>query len=205
MSNIDTEHEGQGDKGVSHDALRVGKGLRIALGHQARVGKDTFADILVAKYGGCKLSIASGVYDIVSHCQQYLGFEVKKDAALLQFIGVGLRNHYGGDIWVDRVVNEIRQIDRDVPETHIIVCDMRFPNEMEKLKGEGFTTIKITRSRRPIDRDPTHISETALAGSVFDHAIVNDGTLEEYTATIEHILSAMCTQGGKWDGRVFYN
>ncbi len=162
--------------------------LRLAIGHQARVGKDTFA-AHVTYYTECKtVAIATGVYDIVTFCQKYLDKEVKKDTHMLQFIGFGLREYYGANIWIDSAISKIKAVAQTQPRAAIIVTDMRFPNEMEKLKAEGFTTVKVVRDSRPIDRDPNHPSETALADAEFDYVIDNNGTLAEYIQAIDELL-----------------
>ncbi len=164
------------------------RGLRLALGHQARVGKDTFADRMCAIYTGKKLSFASGIYMIAEECQRCAGVNTCKDPRLLQTIGTAMKAHYGDDIWVKRTMQEVAAAG---PNDNIIVCDMRFPNEMAALKAAGFTTIRITRADRPIDRDAMHESETALAGAQFDHEIMNDDSLAAYLSDVDRLLDAI--------------
>ncbi len=168
------------------------KGMLLALGHQARVGKDAFADYVARKYGCVKVSFAEDVYAIAGACQGRLGLTVEKDPGLLQTIGMGLRTHYGDDIWVKGTMSRIRLILEKDPNANIIVCDMRFPNEMKALKEAGFVTVKLTRDGRPIDRDPNHISERALEGAIFDVELQNNGSLEAYYMAIDQLLRRYC-------------
>lgn len=164
--------------------------FRIALGHQARVGKDTFADYITksSPFPTTRVSFAEGVYGVAGVVQTFLGKPIEKDPGLLQMIGTELRNHYGENIWVDRALKKIS----DIPSYHnVIVTDMRFENEMVALKENGFTTVKITRKDRPIDRNPNHISETALAQAKFDHSIENDGDMEQYFRKIQTLCDFM--------------
>lgn len=164
------------------------KGLRIAIGHKARVGKDTFADYIDQKYGCRRLNFAEGVYEVCTAIQKILNIEVKKDPELLQFEGMGLRKIYGDLVWINRVRPIIEQIDKESPEVNIIITDMRLENEFDFLKENGFTTININRKNRIIDRDPNHISEIALDNAVYDFKIDNDGTIDDFYISIDSII-----------------
>lgn len=180
-----------GSSSSKYTPLQGDLSLRIALGHQARVGKDTFAEQVIKRYGGYQVSFAEGVYELAAQIQSFFGFDIRKDPGLLQLIGVGMREHYSADIWVNRADNRIKEILSKHPRANIIITDMRFPNEMEYLTRTGFTTVKITRENRPIDRDPNHISETALAMSKFDFHIANDGTKEEFLKNVDKLAELL--------------
>jgi hypothetical protein len=125
---------------------------------------------------------------------------VTKDPALLQHIGVGFRELYGSDVWVNIVAAQIRALTCEDPSVNIIVTDMRFENEMAALKDLGFATVKITRSARVIDRDPNHISETALALAQFDYHIPNEGTFDDYILSIDVLAQELSAHGDAHDG-----
>ena len=165
--------------------------MKVALGHQARVGKDEFIDYMKKLLGpDAKIYIirlAEPVYDISKNIQQILGKPIEKNPVLLQFIGEGLRNIYTKDVWIDLACSKIEEIMRNEPTSHIFIPDMRYPNEMTELKRLGFTTVKIIRENRPIDRDPNHISETALSSAKFDHIINNNQNLEQYHSQIDSL------------------
>lgn len=162
--------------------------MKFAVGHQARVGKDTFAEI-ATDYLKNRVEIirfALPVYHISHDIQERLNKDKTKDPALLQFIGEGLRKIYGETIFVDSAEKKIKECD---PQSCIIVTDMRYENEMEMLKRNGFTTVKIVRDNRVIDRDPNHMSEIALQNAKFDIVLENNGTLSEYTDKVIKILN----------------
>lgn len=163
-------------------------GLRLALGHQARVGKDTFADHVIERWGGCKMQFAGPIYDIGRAVQERLGRPVEKDPALLQTIGTSLKAVYGGDVWLAPLLARLQTMP---PTSNVLITDMRFPNEMAALKAAGFTTVKITRPGRIIDRDPNHISEIALADAEFDYTINNCAGMDTYLAQVDAVVAAV--------------
>ena len=168
----------------------------IALGHQSRVGKDTFVNYTIAWCARrgieCHIiRIADKLYKITSHIQETLGMQVQKDPALLQLIGTDLRNHYGESVWINESVRKINDVIHINPNAVIIVVDMRLRNEMELLRAIGFTTVKILRPEREVDRDPNHASETELANVPFDYVINNSNTLENYLGAIDALLDKL--------------
>jgi len=117
---------------------------------------------------------------------------------LLQLLGTEAgRNILHPNIWVnalfaDYVCNDCGQkecptdeedtgqmIHRSFPSW--IITDVRFPNEVERIKDKGGIVIRVNRDNgtRAIDVNP-HPSETALDDfSDFDYVIENDGSIED--------------------------
>ncbi len=164
------------------------KPIRIAFGHQSRVGKDTAADYICNTYGANTCRFSSGIYHIAESIQAYLGRDKVKDPGLLQFLGEGLRQHYGDDVWVNPARESICDLMQLLPQSNITVTDLRHINEAEMLTELGFITVKIVRPDCVIDRDPNHISETALANYNFDYTIINDGTVDELYDKLDNII-----------------
>lgn len=167
------------------------KGVRIALGYQSRVGKDTFADYLVSKGLAIKLSFAEDVYIIATWIQKFIGKPVEKDRGLLQLVGTGITEHYGEPIWTKRLMEKVNKVSEEHPNLGIVVTDMRFPSDMKALVNAGFTTIKITRKNRPIDEYMDHISERALADAKFDYTITNDGSFKEFGKKVQTLWDCL--------------
>ena len=157
--------------------------MRIAFGHKARVGKDECCRYLRDMYLGDVLAFSDTLYEVCYGIQNSLGIPRKKDVKLLQFVGEGFRKLYGEDIWINKLVEKIN------PDNDTYVSDLRYPNEFQKLKDLGFITVKINRPNRIIDRDPNHISETALDNYKFDYEIDNDGTLEDLHDKLDKLIS----------------
>lgn len=150
--------------------------MKIAIGSKSRTGKDTIADILLQEYGGTKLAFSDALYDISGYVQEKLSRPVQKDPKLLQTIGESLKDVYGRSVWVTYLENELRRT-----KGNIFVTDLRFPEEWEMLKKNGFLMINVERPDRPITRDPNHISEIALDKNdfVWDFIVCNDGSLDD--------------------------
>ncbi len=169
------------------------RGLRIALGCQSRVGKDTFADHAVDLHGGVKLAFASRLYAITNNIQQTLGMVVQKDPTLLQRQGTELRAYYGDDLFASKIHDDITALVARDPNTNIFVTDLRCPVEFDMLQKLGFTMIRVIKPGRVIDRDANHSTEVGLANHEFDYVITNDGDMDFYMsqvdATIKSIMS----------------
>lgn len=157
--------------------------LRIAFGCQARVGKDTACDYLQQKYGGVIHHFSDSLYDILHYAQRTCGFPIEKDTKFLQWVGTEWGRDKKDSVWVDAT---LRNVPNDKP---CFIGDVRYPNELEALKKAGFTCVRIVRTDRPIDRNATHSSETALADyNEWDAIITNDGTIQEFYHQLDHLV-----------------
>ena len=145
--------------------------LVIGLGHRARHGKDSAAQLLVRRFAGVqRFSFADDLYAI---CRVLHGMRTK-DAPLLQKVGV----HYRAadeDVWIRSVDSKIR----DAPPRVAVITDVRFPNEFAYVKAMGGACWKVERQLPDgsayVDpsRPATHVSETALDDAPWDAVLVN--------------------------------
>jgi hypothetical protein len=175
----------------------------VGLGHQARVGKDTAAQFLVAKHGFIRLAFADRLKRMALDLDPVIsafprqtlrevveerGWEDAKQVSavrvFLQRLGVAARDHLGSDVWVHPVLDEI------IPHRHeqdFVVTDVRFPNEFRGLRELGAVMVKITRDG--YNKLEGHVSETALLGYDWDLVIENNGSVEELEGKLALILS----------------
>lgn len=152
----------------------------IGIGHRARQGKLT-----VAKAIHCAMPAQSWIFSFAdalkAHCRVNLGMTVK-DSALLQKEGCRFRETVHPDFWFKILWHSIAEFAPDYGAHLILIQDVRFPNEAEWIKSMGGYLIKVVRHNAdgsPFvapDRDPHHISETALDRFTDWDAVVRAGS-----------------------------
>jgi len=108
--------------------------------------------------------------------------EILTPRLILQILGTeGGRDVIHPNIWVNATLGDLRETD------HVIVTDVRFPNEVEGIKRKGGKVIKIIRPS--VVSTSTHASETSLNNYTdWDYVIVNDGTLEDLEKKVKEML-----------------
>lgn len=166
--------------------------IKIAFGYKARSGKDTAKDYLSKHYRVHNIRFAGALYDIMNYAQARVNIPQHKDGAMMQLIGQGFRDRYGPDVWVNVALSDYRSaLASPTPPEMVVATDMRYRQEADKLRADGFYLVHIHRPDRPIDRDPTHSSEIDLDGYEFDETVVNDGTIEEFDMKIQAIVNKL--------------
>ena len=191
-------------------------------------GKGTCADYLVREHGFLKESFANSVKDSVSIVfgwdRQLLegdtdysrgwreradpwwsnrfGYEFSPRSAL-QLMGTEAgRDVFDKNIWV---YSMFRRMDHS---KNYVIADVRFPNEIQKIKEDGGMIIRVKKGPDPIWYLPAldvnrkldlnvmaenfpqvHYSEWAWIGSEgIDYTINNDGSIEDLENEIEKLL-----------------
>lgn len=167
--------------------------IKIAISGKLGSGKDLFLNFAQAQYPELNFKnekFAQPIYDVANLIQERLFVPRVKDGRLLQLIGEHYRNTYP-DIWVDTFLTTGHDITRNV-----IVTDLRFPNELEACKRNGFILVRVLRKdelrlNNLGNRDVYHESETALddiSNQTFDYTINNNGSLELYEGAVHTII-----------------
>lgn len=160
-------------------------GVRLAFGCQARVGKDHAAAYLVKRYGGRILRFSEPLYDIMYYAQDKAGFPRSKDVRFLQMVGTDWARTIKPDVWAECLVASLKDIPAD---ENVFVVDVRFENEAELLRKNGFHIVRIVRPNAVIDRDITHISETSGLSYKYDAVIDNDSDVATFESRIENLF-----------------
>lgn len=163
--------------------------LKIAFGGVMGSGKDTCVDYLCTKYPEhTRISFAGALYDILSYAQEKCGFEKNKDRKFLQFIGTEWARNINENVWVDIVLG------KDIKGVGLL-SDIRFPNEFNALKNNGWICIKVTRDNIDKNRvgngDNTHSSELSIndiKDEEWDFIINNNSTLEDLYKRLDKIF-----------------
>lgn len=173
----------------------------IGLTGQARAGKDTVAGMLIEHLADCHV-IREGFADALKlSAARALGFDgsleeciafcdtLKTSGSVLtttvhgtrrvsgrEFLQrYGTESHrdvFGSDFWIEAVVYEGRD-DCDV----LLVSDVRFENEAERIRSRGGEIWRVTRPA--LSATSSHSSEAGLPDRLVDREISNTGTLDD--------------------------
>jgi hypothetical protein len=162
----------------------------IGLTGYAQSGKDTFASILVEKYGYSRIAFADKIRDFLYGINPMVGCSptgylqdlvnlVGWDKAkqepqvrrLLQDLGISARDLISEDIWVTAALSSVSKDQR------VVITDVRFENEAAMIKSMGGQLWRVKRSGVGPVND--HVSESEMDGYKVDQIFVNNGTLED--------------------------
>lgn len=170
---------------------------------KAGSGKDTVGEYLCEKYGFQCMSLADplkrGLQEMLIISDEYSNDRSKRDEPLpgmpdwtlrklWQFVGTELmRNQVDTLIWIKSLIKRY-------PKTseNIVVTDVRFPDEIEHIRGRSGCPVFFIRVTRPgfVGTDvgiKNHASEIHdLEG---DFTIVNSGTIEELCERVDEVMS----------------
>ena len=119
-----------------------------------------------------------------------VAFEAAKDAypevrrTLQRFGTEAVRENIGQDTWIRLMDDRIDDLTSD--SLHVLVTDIRFPNEAELIKEWGGTLIRIERDTQQ-DGESAHVSEAGLDKIPYDYTIDNNGTLDDLRAAMAHL------------------
>jgi hypothetical protein len=162
----------------------------IGLTGYAQSGKDTFASILVEKYGYSRIAFADKIRDFLyginpmvacsptgylQDLVNLVGWDKAKQEPqvrrLLQDLGISARDLISEDIWVTAALSSVSKDQR------VVITDVRFENEAAMIKSMGGQLWRVKRSGVGPVND--HVSESEMDGYKVDQIFVNNGTLEE--------------------------
>lgn len=193
---------------------------KIALFGKAGTGKNTAADMIAGtipdsgfKKHSVSLAFADPIKEIVKMMFPHVNREHlfgpskfrdeviagAKDAegnaltirrALLD-IGTQVGRGYNGNVWLENMefrINEAEATKRKM----VIITDVRFRNEFDWLKDQGFFMVKVTRET---DTVVNHISETGqnqIKNDEYHYVLNNNGTMSDLETIIKkEIISAL--------------
>ena len=174
----------------------------IGLSGYARSGKDTVAGMLMGIHHYKRVAFADKIREflleidpLVMHngmdfrLQDIVESKGWEDAKtefpeirrLLQDLGVGARNIFGNDFWIEQALRGHLSTEK------IVITDVRFKNEAEALKG--YDNAQVWRVNR-IEIAPAndHISELDLDDWAFDAVIQNDSDMPNLIRQIRALL-----------------
>lgn len=158
----------------------------------AQSGKDTVAQYLVENYGFTRKAFADKLKEFcylispeLREAVDAVGWEDAKKIPvfrrLLQDAGHNARVVFGDDFWVNQVLEK-----RDEGyEENIVITDLRYPNEFERVNWLNGWTIRVNRPS--INMVNNHITETQHLNIPVTFEVVN-GTLGNLYLEIDKIM-----------------
>lgn len=180
-----------------------------------RSGKDTVAAYLTEQYGFERLAFADALKGLALSVNPLIvtpvygddwrlrdaveeqGWdEAKKNPEvrrILQELGTGVRG-LSPHFWVDYLVEEID--DLDAAGCDIVITDVRFPNEADRIVALGGLIVEVVRPQRPIEgvTNATHVSETAMSPWLecnYSVSLENIDTIEFLHSQIDKLLDVV--------------
>ena len=173
----------------------------IGLSGYAQSGKDTVANILVNQYGYQRVAFADKIREFLYKTNPDLiynagwgeasvplksiidmyGWDKAKQSenirTLLQNVGVAARNVFGDDFWIKQALAPAMKY------KNIVVTDVRFENEANIIKHFDGQIWRV--KRLGVTAVNAHVSETEMDNYKVDQIFVNNGTIEDLSATVK--------------------
>ena len=171
----------------------------IGLTGYARSGKDEVAKILVEEFGYKRVAFADKIKTLLyetnpqvggnrlQHLVSTYGWDVAKSQPevrhLLQTLGVSARKIFGENFWVDQAILNVH------PSERIVISDVRFENEAERIQSLSGQIWRIKRTG--VQAVNAHVSETQMDGYKVDKILQNGGTLDELKILVQTRLGSL--------------
>lgn len=95
----------------------------------------------------------------------------------MQTLGTEWRDMLSTTLWMD--IAEVRIREHLDHGRRVVIDDLRFTHEVNKISELGGAMIKVTNARLPSSTE-THASEQELDDSIFSCVVQNDGTFDEF-------------------------
>lgn len=169
----------------------------IGLTGAARSGKDTIADVLVAR-GWEKMALADPIYAamhamfgwsrewIEQHKEEPVGPCGRSPRYLMQTLGTEWgRQLVGESVWCDVLRARLRAR----TDTDVVIPGVRFDDEAKLIHSLGGFVIKVYRPDAP--KVHAHESEKGVDRRLLDAAVVNDGTVERLVKNVFAVIDAL--------------
>lgn len=173
-------------------------------------GKDTIANYLVAQHGYQKISFAE---PLKKGCQvmfqfndkqleedkevvdeywgitprevfQYIGTEVFRDG--MEKLIPGIKNNF----WINTAMKKHYNL-RGIG-INTVISDVRFPNEVDRIRKEGGIVIKVMRSS--LENSDNHASEIQIDEIVGDYQVINDSDFNSLYDKIDTIVNKLTSK-----------
>lgn len=164
----------------------------IGLTGLAQSGKDTAAQYLIQNYGFERRAFADKLKDFcylinpeLREAVDAVGWEAAKKIPVyrrfLQDVGHNARIVFGTDFWIDQVLEKREE----GYEENIVVTDMRYPNEFERINWLGGWTVRINRPGLKMVNN--HVTETQHLNLHVAFEVTN-GSFEQLYRELDEVV-----------------
>ena len=176
-------------------------------------GKDTSADYMCEKHNFQKLVLAQPLKDacklLFNFSDEQLYGNLKEEIdgrwgtsprIVLQYLGTDIFRkdinkiipNINGNFWVNLMANKYLEMleKQTTKEVKVILSDVRFQNEIDKIHELGGIVIKVNRPS--ISNSDAHESEKNIDILKADYVITNDGTKEDLYKKLDNIVGEIC-------------
>lgn len=180
------------------------KQIKLGLLGTTGVGKDTCVQIIKNQFPDLALSVirlADPLYQaqdaIYKICKKAKDFD-SQDGELLNFLGSHMRKIN------PEVLKEsfLETLQRTNPNVHCMICSDVRAIDVPFVREAGFVMIhidtdpKIALERRKMRGDVSlgksnHDTEKGICPSLYDHQLINNGSLEEFQESIKTLISSL--------------
>jgi len=165
-------------------------------------GKTHLAQLLVQDHAFEKLAFADEIKEAVAK-----GLEIPLDVVfkektvfrqVLQGAGQAARWYHGDTYWTDQVIQRVWALGQ-FKHDRLVLDDLRFPHEADRLRDEGFTLVRLEsdpqaheiycHSKGYTHRDLIDISETALDEYDGWDIVIRSRPRDIYTVSAEFVAA----------------
>lgn len=168
----------------------------INISGKAMAGKDITALILKEKLESKnKKVLITHMADLLKYeCKQFFNWDGNKDEkgrSLLQRIGTDVIRAKNPDYWVNFIKEFVSMFKEEWD--YVLIPDIRFSNEIESFKIDGWDTITVRVIRDNFKSNLTeeqlnHPSETALDDYEFDYYIFNSDGMDYLNKEVDYLI-----------------
>lgn len=107
---------------------------------------------------------------------------------LLIDLGTGVGRTYKESIWLDAFDHTF---ERSQGKSVVIVTDVRFRNEFDHLKNQGFYQIRLLRNSHTVINHSSETNQDSIRDEEFDYVLHNNGTLKDLKSEVLKIVSQL--------------
>jgi len=108
---------------------------------------------------------------------------------LLIDLGTGTGRSYNENIWIDNFDARLEKLLKNKNNKMVIVTDVRFRNEFDHLKNQGFHMIRLLRNNKNMINHVSETNQDGILNEEFDDVIHNNGSLAELKTRVIEIVS----------------